>query len=82
MTAIVYRITLSGKGKKRRPKTLYLRRIAGPCYLWHPDSALAQRFTPAAADRLAGIMRQRSIGKAGQIRTEPAGAVYGVEPCT
>lgn len=78
MTAIVYRITLTGKGKKRRPKTLYLRRIVGPCTLWHPDLTLAMRYTPAAADRLAEIMRQRSIRKNG---TEPPGAEYGVLPC-
>lgn len=79
MTAIVYRITLTGKGKKRRAKTLYLRRIAGPCYLWHPDSELAQRFDPADAERWAGILRQRSIGKRGQAITEPAGSEYGVD---
>lgn len=79
MTTIVYRITLSGKGKKRRPKTLYLRRIVGHCALWHPDSELAQRFDPAAAERWAGILRQRSIGKRGQAITEPAGSEYGVD---
>lgn len=73
LSAIIHRIT-PGDGK-----TLYLRRIVGPCCLWHPDRELAQRFDPAAADRLAGILRQRSIGKKGQPVTEPPGSEYGVD---